>query len=133
MKIKRDSLCYYCHSQKETITHLFWACERIQAFLKELLQWLNNNEIQCDFVEEFFIFGLDRLNTITKPLNIIILYAKYYIYTTRCNERHLVLEVYKKKLYQLLKILKDIALSNNELTEFNKDWEPYEIVLNNQE
>ena len=94
MKIKRDSLCYYCHSQKETITHLFWACERIQAFLKELLQWLNNNEIQCDFVEEFFIFGLDRLNTITKPLNIIILYAKYYIYTTRCNERHLVLEVY---------------------------------------
>ena len=56
MKIKRDSLCYYCHSQKETITHLFWACERIQAFLKELLQWLNNNEIQCDFVEEIFYF-----------------------------------------------------------------------------
>ena len=79
----------------------------------------------------FFIFGPDRLNTITKPLNIIILYAKYYIYTTRCNERHLVLEVYKKKLYQLFKILKDIALSNNELTEFNKNWEPYEILLNN--
>ena len=56
MKLKRDSLCYYCHSQKETITHLFWTCERIQAFLKELLQWLNNNEIQCDFVEDFFLF-----------------------------------------------------------------------------
>ena len=79
----------------------------------------------------FFFFCPDRLNTITKPLNIIILYAKYYIYTTRCNERHLVLEVYKKKLYQLFKILKDIALSNNELTEFNKNWEPYEILLNN--
>ena len=38
------------------------------GFLKELLQWLNNNDIQCDFVEEFFIFGLDRLNIITKPL-----------------------------------------------------------------
>ena len=131
MKIKSDSSCYFCHSQKETITHLFWTCERIQAFLKELLQWLNNNDIPCDFVEDFFIFGLDRLNIITKPLNIIILYAKYFIYTTRCNERQLVLEVYKKKLYQLFKILKDIALSNNELTEFNKDWEPYEILLNN--
>ena len=131
MKIKRDSLCYYCNSQKETITHLFWTCERIQAFLKELLQWLNNNDIQCDFVEEILIFGLDRLNIITKPLNVIILYAKYYIYTTRCNERHLVLEVYKKKLYQIFKILKDIALSNNELKEFNKDWELYEILLNN--
>ena len=79
----------------------------------------------------FFIFGLVRLNIITKPLNIIILYAKYYIYTSRCNERQLVLEVYKKKLYQLFKILRDIALTNNELTEFNKDWEPYEILLNN--
>ena len=77
-------------------------------------------------------FGMDRLNTLTKPLNIIILYAKYFIYTARCNERQLVLEVYKKKLYQLFKILKDIALSNNELTEFNKDWESYtEILLNN--
>ena len=131
MKIKNDSSCYYCHSQKETITHLFWTCERIQAFLKELVQWLNNNDIHCDFVEEFFIFGLDRLNIITKLLNIIILYAKYFIYTTRCNERQLVLEVYKKKLYQLFKILKDIALTNNELTEFNKDWEPYERLLNN--
>ena len=131
MKIKNDSSCYYCHSQKETITHLFWTCERIQAFLKELVQWLNNNDIHCDFVEEFFIFGLDRLNIITKPLNIIMLYAKYFIYTTRCNERQLVLEVYKKKLYQLFKILKDIALTNNELTEYNKDWEPYERLLNN--
>ena len=35
---------------------LLGLCERIQAFLKELLQWLNNNEIQCDFVENFFLF-----------------------------------------------------------------------------
>ena len=42
-----------------------------------------------------------------------------------------VLEVYKKRLYQLFKILKDIALTNNELKEFNKDWEPYERLLNN--
>ena len=65
----------------------------------------------------FFIFGLDRLDIISKPLNIIILYATYFIYTTRCYERQLVLEVYKKMLYQLFKILKDIALSNNELIE----------------
>ena len=55
----------------------------------------------------------------------------YFIYTTRCNERQLVLEVYKKKLSQLFKILKNIALSKSELTEFNKDWEPYETLLNN--
>ena len=36
---------------------------RIQVFLKELLQWLNNNDIKCDLVEEPFIFCLNRLNT----------------------------------------------------------------------
>ena len=36
--------------------------------------------IQCEITEEYFIFGLDRKNIIPKPLNIILLYAKYYIY-----------------------------------------------------
>ena len=82
----------------------------------------------------FIIFGLDGLNIITKPLNIIILYAKYFIYTTCCNERQLVLEVYKKKLYQLFKILKDIALSNNELTEFSKigNHMKYNLIIKNR-
>ena len=83
MKIKSDSSRYYCHSQKETIARLFWTCERIQAFLKEFLRWLNTDGILCNVVDHFFLFSLDRLNTITKPLNIMMLYAKYFIYTTR--------------------------------------------------
>ena len=29
MKLTNDSYCYFCHSQDETITHLFWTCEKI--------------------------------------------------------------------------------------------------------
>ena len=45
MKLTNDSYCYYCHSQDETITHLFWTCDKIQLFLNELLQWLKKEKI----------------------------------------------------------------------------------------
>ena len=49
----------YCHSQKKQLPISFGPVRGFSLFLKELLQWLNNNDIQCDFVEDFFIFGLD--------------------------------------------------------------------------
>ena len=130
MKLKNDSQCYYCHSHDETIHHLFWTCEKIQLFLNKLSQWLKNKGIQCNIKEELFMFGLDRNNHIPKPLNIIFLYSKYFIYITRCNKRQLLLEVFKKKLLLLYKTLMEISLSKNELTEFQKDWYPYQMLLN---
>ena len=131
MKLTNDSYCYYCHSQDEAITHLFWTCDKIQLFLNELLQWLKKENIQCEITEEYFIFGLDRKNIIPKPLNIILLYAKYYIYITRCNQHTLFFDIYKKKLLLLYKTLKEIALSNNQLTDFYEDWNPYDPLLRN--
>lgn len=131
MKLKNDSQCYFCHSKDETITHLFWTCETTQLFIGKLLKWLKNNGIECQIMEEFFIFGLDRKNVIPKPLNIIILYAKYFIYTTRCNQQQLFLDVFKKKLLLLYKTLIEISFSNNELTEFQKDWYPFQTLINN--
>ena len=76
------------------------------------------------------MFGLDRNNHIPKPLNIIFLYSKYFIYITRCNKQQLLLEVFKKKLLLLYKTLMEISLSKNELTEFQKHWYPYQMLLN---
>ena len=69
-------------SQDETITHLFWTCDKIQLLLNELLQWLEKDHIQCEITEEFFIFGLDRKNIIPNPFNIILPNAKYYVHIT---------------------------------------------------
>ena len=131
MKLKNDSNCCYCHSQDETIIHLLWTCDKIQLFLSDLLQWLRYYDIHCEITKELFIFGLDRKNVISKPLNIILLYAKYYIYITRCNQHILRLDIFKKKFLLLHKALKQISLSNNQLTEFYEDWNLYDSLLSN--
>lgn len=130
MKLKDDSHCYYCQCEEETITHLFWSCDKIQFFLDKLLQWLKNNGIHCSILKEFFLFGLDRNNIIPKTINVILLYAKYFIYITKCNQRQLLLDVFKKKLLIFYKTLMEIALSKDQLTEFRKDWDPYQTLLN---
>ena len=56
MKLTDDSYCYYCHLQDETITHLFWTCDKIQLFLSDLLQWAKKDNVQCEITEEFFYF-----------------------------------------------------------------------------
>ena len=81
--------CYYCHQHEETKTHLFWQCDKIQQFLKELILWLKSNNIKCDISEEYFILGLMK-NNISEILRFILLYAKYYIYITRCNQQNII-------------------------------------------
>ena len=76
------------------------------------------------------MFGLDKKNKISKPLAIILLYAKYYIYITRCNQLILHIDIFKKKFLLLYKALKEISLSNNQLTEFYEEWNPYDLLVN---
>lgn len=128
MKLKADPLCYYCHQQKETITHLFWSCSIVQQFITNLQGWLDSFNINSDISEKSFIFGVEK--SISKTLNSIVLYAKYYIYITRCNQQILHLDVYKKKLLQFYKIHMEIYLSNNKLEEFYEDWKPFQSLIN---
>ena len=70
-----------------------------------------------------------RKNSI-KILNFILLYTKYYIYCTGCNQKSLFLEVFKKKLYFLYKTHMEIAINNNDLTKFEKELSQLLPLLN---
>lgn len=130
IKLRDDSLCYFCKLEDETIIHLFWQCNKTQQFLKDLTRWLNMYHIKCDVHEENFILGIQKNTSATTILSFILLYAKYFIYTTRCNQQNLNFEVFKKKLLQIYKIHMEIAISNNNLPVFEKDWNPYLPLLN---
>ena len=88
IKLRNKPDCYYCLSQEETITHLFWHCEKIQQFLKNLENWLKPQNTECDINEESFILGINKNKAFPEILSFILLYAKYYIYTTRCNKQN---------------------------------------------
>ena len=77
-----------------------------------------------------FIFGWERGKTESKILNFILLYTKYYIYCTRCNQQSLFLEVFKRKLLFMYKTHMEIAINNNDLTKFEKEWSQFLPLVN---
>ena len=130
IKLRNNPDCYYCLSQEETITHLFWHCEKIQQFLKSLENWLKLQNIECDINEESFILGINKNKAFPEILSFILLYAKYYIYTTRCNKQNLFLGIFKAKLFLMYKIHLEISISNDKLNKFVEKWNPYQNLIN---
>ena len=86
--------------------------------------------IQCDINEKYFLLGLQEEHRYTKVTNFILLYAKYYIYLARCNKQNLNMNVFQNKLKVMYKVHKEIAFSHQEDENFNKDWNPFLLLIN---
>ena len=129
MKIIEDSSCTFCSLEEESTAHLLWNCNKTQEFLNSIKMWLQNYNIYIHLSEHLFLFGIDKYQKMTNILHFILLYAKYYIYCSRCNSQPLILSVYKKKLKIMYKMHMEIAFSNNTLETFSKDWSPYKQLL----
>ena len=69
MKLNDDALCTFCQTTSESIIHLFWKCEKIQEFIRNVKSWLNSYHIQCDISEKYFLFGLQEEHRFTNVLN----------------------------------------------------------------
>ena len=103
MEIKDDALCDFCHSNNESIVHLFWQCSKTHQFIRSVSAWLSAYGIDCNISEKYFIFGWKEGQCFTNVLTFIILYAKYYIYLRRCKNLSLSLLVVSINLNLCLK------------------------------
>ena len=99
MKIIEDSSCTFCTNEDETTVHLLWSCNKTQEFLKLILTWFENYNILFNLSEKLFLFGVDKDQKLTNTLHFFLLYAKYYIYCSRCNNQPLMLAVFKKSYF----------------------------------
>ena len=100
-----------------------------KRFLKKKLSWLRGFHIHIELSEKLSLFGLESGEKVSNVSKYILLYAKYYIYCSRCNNHSLMLEIFKKKLYFMYKIHMEIAYANNNLDKFQNEWRPYEDLL----
>ena len=130
MKLRDNALCSFCGLNNETIIHLLWQCEHTKQFIIELSEWLKSYDIKYTITEEFFMFGKQEEQTYPKAVKVIILYAKYYIYVTRCKQLPLFLNAYKKRLKFMYKVLQCIASKNNMFDMFQKEWSQYQLLIN---
>ena len=125
IKIKDSPLCLYC-SQEETLTHMLWTCPNTQSILTELKTWLFTiNPVEIS--EEAFLFNIG--NQLTQVQKYILLETKFYIFYTKHLETPLSFNHLKYKLKRTFKILESLAIRNNSIETFKKEWNPYSYIL----
>lgn len=51
-KVISDSMCSFCHTEEESIAHLFFACRYTYEIWKQVLEWINVNHMPKPWNEE---------------------------------------------------------------------------------
>ena len=84
LRIKQNNLCDFCRTV-DTIEHFLVSCPANRSFWNELEIWLKKPTLFQIMIQSPLILLISPLvsyNT-SKIINLIILYAKYYIYIER--------------------------------------------------
>ena len=126
-KFKREQtpLCEFCKSQNETIYHLFWQCEKVKTFWKELQHTINR---RCKHshkfrIDEKLVFLGKSENVKTDQIcKLTLLIAKFYIYRCKVQGNKLNISLFIKELYIRYSIEKTIYKNS---VKFRNNWGPF--------
>ena len=119
MKIKNDNRCTFCDIEKETMKHLFWNCQVIQRFWEEVEETFKS-------IGAMNFSKIVYNNIVVNPKmveNAIVLAAKMFIYSERCNYSKPKIQKFKEIIKQLKEIEKEIAYRNGNQTLHKLKWE----------
>ena len=129
-KIVENDSGYFCHSEVETIEHLFFLCPIVKELWGKLAEKM---KLYLDITHllklQNVLLGCLQIEH-KMCLNHIFNIVKKYIFSTKCNEKKLCLQY-------LLRIIKQQYLIERNLVEmydrnvelFNKKWRPIEPLL----
>lgn len=124
-KTDQNDRCTFCGAHSETILHLLWQCKNVQKFWKELANLLNTrctHTHNFSFNQNLVLFGQANLINTDKICNIIILFAKFFIYKSKVQHLQLNIRFFIKELYTTYCTQKHIQRNS---TEFQNAWGPY--------
>ena len=84
-KIKNSALSTHC-AVEEDIQHLLWECEVAKIFWKNVFNWINQSSVALvgiEVTQKLILLGMDG-NFVPDPaMDLILLLAKYYVYTSK--------------------------------------------------
>jgi len=127
-KIASSSLCDFCHSNPDSLQHMFWECQYIQifwtAFTSQILEPLNitknvnfQNIVWCNILEDS--------ETNSWIVNYLILLAKYFIFRSKCLIQIPVIAVFHTYVKDRMMVEDVIATMNNKLNKYKAKWQVY--------
>ena len=122
-RISNDT-CSTCNKMDDT-EHYIYSCEPVRAFWNNIQTWWKASfdfNINLSILE--ILFGIPNENEehILDIYNLVILYAKYYIYVSKKKEKKLDLYDYLLDLKNEMHLKKTFYTECNKIQQFDKKW-----------
>ena len=121
-KLVNSSLCDFCNMFTDSINHLFWECQHIQQFWRDLHTFLATKHVYIDFSYELISFGFLDNSQLPYSKNFIVFSAKYFIFINKCNKTIPDITNYKNYLYKQINVEKQIAINRDKLETHEQKW-----------
>ena len=121
-RLANSTLCDFCSRHEETIEHIFWKCNHIQALWNNLVNFLKEKNITLTLSFQDICFGVKTSSINTNAINFMILVMKYYIMQMKFRKQLPIFLHYKNYLKIRIKIEQEIAFINNKIQQHNKKW-----------
>ena len=130
MGIKTSPLCSFCHSQNETIEHLFWDCTFSSAYWDEIKIWINKKcpDIYTDWSITDILLGNKKIDEAV--INIFIL-AKFIIYRSKMQDVKPSFPAFSNHFHIFIKTEIYMAKRNNKMVKFDNVWSKYVPLMTN--
>ena len=116
-------LCSYCKEDIELISHLYFKCPIVLNFWKEVKICLSGAGVELSLSENSVLFG-DKKKPPNSLVNIIILWAKHYIWTNKFKNTHLSILSFKFVLFKRIEEFKELCEINEEYKNEFHEWVP---------
>ena len=101
----------------ELVGHLFFKCVKVTQFWTEIGNWLATLNFNFQATEKTVLFGL-HVEESTSVLNLIILYAKHFIWISKFERAQLSTEIFQKYLLKKLQRMRDAFTESEQLYKF---------------
>ena len=127
-KLTHSPLCVFCDSHVETLNHLFWDCNFVQSFWKDLIKTLKEKCTHCvrlNLSKELILFGKIENVYTDKAIDSILLYAKYFVYKCKLQERIPLIDQCISELKHRITIEKVLASRTGKVNTFKDKWKLY--------
>ena len=117
--IRETNLCDICKKEAETYSHLFYTCEKAQDLWSGVKEWTQlKMGLQLEICSKTVIFG-----TNSPVQNLILNCTKLYIYFCKMSKTEPRQETLNRRIEEIKKTEKYIAIKNNKLQSFEKKME----------
>lgn len=126
--LKDNGNCSFCGDEPDTLTHLFWTCNKTQLFWTEVVVWLK----ECDVVRETYSLKMTTAlglkpdtSNFKLQINYCLLLARFFVWCCKVKEKGMSWCNFKRILKQNFEIETTAPQNKLEL----KKWNPLSLTF----